>query len=155
MEFERREAPYLAPTANVAGIMQQVLLALAQLHRRSRRRVGVGVEIEHLLAVEAVGLNLLVDDARRHRPVVTCEGKRHPCTGAITAVDVLLETAVFLAGVDEAGRGPLAGPIVAAAVLTRPIYFAGYMLRCGEADGLVSGCISTTASVVERRCRTR
>ena len=28
MEFERREAPYLAPTANVAGIMQQVLLAL-------------------------------------------------------------------------------------------------------------------------------
>ena len=28
MEFERREAPYLAPTADVAGIMQQVLLAL-------------------------------------------------------------------------------------------------------------------------------
>jgi electron transport complex protein RnfD len=28
VEFERREAPYLAPTANVAGIMQQVLLAL-------------------------------------------------------------------------------------------------------------------------------
>ncbi|HSM32253.1 MAG TPA: RnfABCDGE type electron transport complex subunit D [Woeseiaceae bacterium] len=28
MDFERREAPYLAPTANVAGIMQQVLLAL-------------------------------------------------------------------------------------------------------------------------------
>ena len=28
MEFERREAPYLAPTANVARIMQQVLLAL-------------------------------------------------------------------------------------------------------------------------------
>ena len=28
MEFERREAPYLAPTANVASIMQQVLLAL-------------------------------------------------------------------------------------------------------------------------------
>ena len=28
MEFERREAPYLAPTATVAGIMQQVLLAL-------------------------------------------------------------------------------------------------------------------------------
>lgn len=28
MEFERREAPYLAPTANVAGIMQQVLFAL-------------------------------------------------------------------------------------------------------------------------------
>ena len=28
MEFERLEAPYLAPTANVARIMQQVLLAL-------------------------------------------------------------------------------------------------------------------------------
>ena len=28
MEFERREAPYLAPAANVAGMMQQVLLAL-------------------------------------------------------------------------------------------------------------------------------
>jgi electron transport complex protein RnfD len=28
MEFERREAPYLAPTANVAAMMQQVLLAL-------------------------------------------------------------------------------------------------------------------------------
>jgi len=28
VEFERLEAPYLAPTANVAGIMQQVLLAL-------------------------------------------------------------------------------------------------------------------------------
>jgi electron transport complex protein RnfD len=28
VEFERREAPYLAPTANVASIMQQVLLAL-------------------------------------------------------------------------------------------------------------------------------
>ena len=29
MEFERREAPYLAPTANVASMMQQVLIALA------------------------------------------------------------------------------------------------------------------------------
>ena len=29
MEFERREAPYLAPTANVAAMMQQVLIALA------------------------------------------------------------------------------------------------------------------------------
>lgn len=29
MEFDRREAPYLAPTANVAAMMQQVLLALA------------------------------------------------------------------------------------------------------------------------------
>ena len=28
MEFERREAPYLAPTSNVASMMQQVLLAL-------------------------------------------------------------------------------------------------------------------------------
>ena len=28
MEFQRREAPYLAPTANVAAMMQQVLLAL-------------------------------------------------------------------------------------------------------------------------------
>ena len=28
MEFQRREAPYLAPTADVASIMQQVLLAL-------------------------------------------------------------------------------------------------------------------------------
>ena len=28
MEFERREAPHMAPTATVAGIMQQVLLAL-------------------------------------------------------------------------------------------------------------------------------
>ena len=28
MEFERREAPYLAPTANVAAMMQQVLIAL-------------------------------------------------------------------------------------------------------------------------------
>jgi electron transport complex protein RnfD len=28
VEFERREAPYLAPTANVASMMQQVLLAL-------------------------------------------------------------------------------------------------------------------------------
>ena len=28
MEFERREAPYLAPAANVSGVMQQVLLAL-------------------------------------------------------------------------------------------------------------------------------
>lgn len=28
MEFERREAPYLAPTANVASMMQQVLIAL-------------------------------------------------------------------------------------------------------------------------------
>ena len=28
MEFERREAPYLAPTSNVASTMQQVLLAL-------------------------------------------------------------------------------------------------------------------------------
>ncbi|MGI9225227.1 MAG: RnfABCDGE type electron transport complex subunit D [Woeseiaceae bacterium] len=29
MEFERREAPYLTPTANVAAMMQQVLIALA------------------------------------------------------------------------------------------------------------------------------
>ena len=29
MEFERREAPYVSPTANVATMMQQVLLALA------------------------------------------------------------------------------------------------------------------------------
>ena len=28
MEFERREAPYIVPTANVAAVMQQVLLAL-------------------------------------------------------------------------------------------------------------------------------
>ena len=28
MDFERREAPYLAPAANVSGVMQQVLLAL-------------------------------------------------------------------------------------------------------------------------------
>jgi len=29
VDFERREAPYLAPTANVASMMQQVLIALA------------------------------------------------------------------------------------------------------------------------------
>jgi len=38
---------------------------------------------------------------------------------------------------------------VARAVLSRPIYFAGFMVRCGDADGLVSGCISTTATVVK------
>jgi phosphate acetyltransferase len=38
---------------------------------------------------------------------------------------------------------------VALAVLRRPIYFAGFMTRCGDAEGMVSGCVSTTATVAK------
>jgi ribonuclease HII len=33
---------------------------------------------------------------------------------------ILFETELLMAGVDEAGRGPLAGPVVAAAVVLNP-----------------------------------
>ncbi|KAF0192600.1 MAG: rnhB [Gammaproteobacteria bacterium] len=36
--------------------------------------------------------------------------------------DLLADNAILIAGVDEAGRGPLAGPVVAAAVILAPEY---------------------------------
>jgi phosphate acetyltransferase len=38
---------------------------------------------------------------------------------------------------------------IARTVLSRPIYFAGFMTGQGDADGMVSGCLSTTATVVK------
>ena len=53
MEFERREAPYLAPTANVAGIMQQVLLALVPAAIAHVWFFGPGLVFNLLIAAAA------------------------------------------------------------------------------------------------------
>jgi len=53
VEFERREAPYLAPTANVAGIMQQVLLALVPAAIAHVWFFGPGLVFNLLIAAAA------------------------------------------------------------------------------------------------------
>ncbi len=42
------------------------------------------------------------------------------CIHAYIGVDICIHTYTGVAGVDEAGRGPLAGPVVAAAVILPP-----------------------------------
>jgi len=53
VEFERREAPYLAPTADVAGIMQQVLLALVPAAIAHVWFFGPGLVFNLLIAAAA------------------------------------------------------------------------------------------------------
>ena len=102
MEFERREAPYLAPTANVAGIMQQVLLALVEEHAgapwfsdvldqiaREERALGAARTRElYELAVEhARGDNqaqALIALARLHRASKADGARAAACQGGRT-----------------------------------------------------------------------
>ena len=80
-----------------------MLLTLAELDRRARDRVRVREQVEHFLAREAVGIDFLVDEARRDRDVVAdVESQRGTHAGAITGIHVFLQAAVFLVRVDEA-----------------------------------------------------
>ena len=53
MEFARREAPYLAPAANVSGVMQQVLLALVPAALAHAWFFGPGLIFNLLVAAAA------------------------------------------------------------------------------------------------------
>ena len=85
-------------------VEQQVLLALAELDRRAGRGVGICVEVVDLLSVEAVGVDFLVQDARRDQEVVgDLPGERQPPAPARAAVDVLAARAALAKRIDEAG----------------------------------------------------
>ena len=66
-------------------------------------------EVRSVVAGRAAG--------RPHRVAVT-DGARAHCEDMIRAeLDLVPAGGGYIAGVDEAGRGPLAGPVVAAAVV--------------------------------------
>ena len=73
MEFERREAPYLAPTASVSSIMLQVLLALIPAALAHVWYFGPGFIFNFLIAVLAVAI-------RRPRSVITAHWSPPPCS---------------------------------------------------------------------------
>ena len=71
---------------------QQILLALGKDDFRARRREGIAVEIVDFLAVEAVGADLLIDDARRDLDARRrLEQDREAAAGTAAAVDVVAD----------------------------------------------------------------
>jgi electron transport complex protein RnfD len=76
VEFERREAPHMAPTADVARIMQQVLLALVPAALAHVWFFGPGLIFNLLVATAAcVGGEALMMQLRG-RPAVRALAKR-------------------------------------------------------------------------------
>lgn len=96
-------------------------------------------------ADEGLCVPLLVGDAEKIRSVAAAEGVS---ISDLEIVDIrqssLLDRYVELYSETRGVRER-----IARAVLGRSLYFAGFMTRCGDADGLVSGCVSTTATVVK------
>lgn len=86
MEFERREAPYLAPTASVAGIMQQVLLALAPAAIAHVWFFGPGLVFNLLIAAAAcVGGEALMMRVRGRPPASALSDYSALVTAALLA----------------------------------------------------------------------
>ena len=86
MEFERREAPYLAPTASVAGIMQQVLVALAPAAIAHVWFFGPGLVFNLLIAAAAcVGGEALMMRVRGRPPASALSDYSALVTAALLA----------------------------------------------------------------------
>jgi ribonuclease HII len=83
-----------------------------------RRRIVGRTTIRHLLSdsragVRAIGIHYLADARARAR-------EKRRLARLLEAERMLAESAVFIAGVDEVGMAPIAGPVVAAAVVLPP-----------------------------------
>ena len=129
-----------------------LLNKLFDIARQRNRKIVLPEGDDERIVVAAArsrGADRLPDPARRAEEITRLAGQHEISLAGIAIVDPRSDTRLQSYGSALSRFRESMTPSMATRLVSKPLYFAGMMVREGHADAMVAGCANPTRRVIE------